>query len=391
MSQHNRLSSGEERKLSPLAQYEEVDVVFPDTPHTDLEVPYTNLKPPSPEQIDYQVVRQSQAAVIYHDVSGTRKPWPRGFILLRSNVGGARATLRLSTRQREFAPVLLPVANINPTVSNVLLDGANHTDTDAAAAPAQGDIIVRNSAGKWIRKALGAAGTMLRSDGTDPQWSADGSGLTSLNASNISSGTLADARLSSNVPLKNAIATISAIYTFSSDPVFNANAIPETAIADGSLLARLAANETVAGTWTFTPGLKERGRSTAIGEWTSVSYNSGDYTASAGTWTVDSGDVSYFKYTLVGKTMTVAFRIISTSTGVGMGSELRVAVPGGFVPNGIIPGACHLNLNGTYETGLMQANSAGYIQIFRNNFTTAFPSSVTNAIDVRGQMSFEVN
>lgn len=47
------------------------------------------------------------------------------------------------------------------------------------------------------------------------------------------------------------VETITAVWTFTTNPVFNANAIPETAIADGSLLARLAANEAITGTWTF--------------------------------------------------------------------------------------------------------------------------------------------
>ncbi|MBW3538408.1 hypothetical protein KY386_02860, partial [Candidatus Parcubacteria bacterium] len=45
-------------------------------------------------------------------------------------------------------------------------------------------------------------------------FSGNGAALTSLNASNISSGTLADARLSSNVPLKNAANTFTALNTF---------------------------------------------------------------------------------------------------------------------------------------------------------------------------------
>lgn len=45
--------------------------------------------------------------------------------------------------------------------------------------------------------------------------SGNGSGLTSLNAANISGGTLADARLSSNVALRNATQTFTGVNTFS--------------------------------------------------------------------------------------------------------------------------------------------------------------------------------
>jgi hypothetical protein len=48
--------------------------------------------------------------------------------------------------------------------------------------------------------------------------SGNGSGLTSLNASNISTGTLADARLSSNVPLKNAWNTFTGEITVDAGP-----------------------------------------------------------------------------------------------------------------------------------------------------------------------------
>lgn len=92
---------------------------------------------------------------------------------------------------------------------------ADLTDADYAATShshAIGDV------SGVVPAAQGGAGTVtgiLKADGlgTVTQASAgtdyltptgDGSGLTSLNGSNIASGTVADARLSSNVPLKNA-------------------------------------------------------------------------------------------------------------------------------------------------------------------------------------------
>lgn len=45
--------------------------------------------------------------------------------------------------------------------------------------------------------------------------------------------------------------TITGVWTFTTNPVFNANAIPETAIADGSIFPRLAGTEIITGTWTF--------------------------------------------------------------------------------------------------------------------------------------------
>jgi hypothetical protein len=90
-----------------------------------------------------------------------------------------------------------------------------HTDT-LAASVTRGAVLVGNSTPAWSRLTIGAAGRFLRSDGTDAAWSTDGSALTalpaanltgtaaaisgvnitSLNASNLGSGTVPLARLS---------------------------------------------------------------------------------------------------------------------------------------------------------------------------------------------------
>jgi len=79
-------------------------------------------------------------------------------------------------------------------------------------------------------------------------------------------------------------------------------------------------------------GYYERTRSTALGEWIAVSYSSGNFTASAGSWTVDSGDVVRNRYTLIGKTMiwTVALKETDVSS---TPVELRIAIPGSNTAN----------------------------------------------------------
>ena len=71
---------------------------------------------------------------------------------------------------------------------------ATHGDT-LAASVVRGDLIIGNSTPAHSRLAIGAAGTFPRSDGTDIAWSTDGSQLTLLNASAVTSGTLPLARL----------------------------------------------------------------------------------------------------------------------------------------------------------------------------------------------------
>jgi len=88
----------------------------------------------------------------------------------------------------------------------------------------------------------------------------------------------------------------------------------------------------VGGSISSTSGYYERGRSVKMGEWITVSYSSGNFTASAGSWTVDSGDVVRNRYTLVGKTMawTVALKETDVSS---TPAELRIAIPGSFTAN----------------------------------------------------------
>jgi len=77
---------------------------------------------------------------------------------------------------------------------------ATHTDTSASAA-VRGAIIVGNSSPAWSRSVPTVAGQVPRYNGTDTQWSLDGSLLEDLNASELTGGSVPDARLSVNVSL----------------------------------------------------------------------------------------------------------------------------------------------------------------------------------------------
>ena len=99
----------------------------------------------------------------------------------------AAATTRVATIPNWSGFMLLPVdlglsgqflrsngAGVQPSwaavsVSNALLDGVNHTDTIAQAV-LRGALVIGNSTPKWDRLTIGAASTLLRSDGLDPSW-----------------------------------------------------------------------------------------------------------------------------------------------------------------------------------------------------------------------------
>jgi hypothetical protein len=81
-----------------------------------------------------------------------------------------------------------------------------------------------------------------------------------------------------------------------------------------------------------TNGYYERGRTAPVGEWTSrtgANFNAADFTASTGNWTVDSADAITYASSIVGKTMTVAFEIVSTDVSATP-TELQLVIPGGF-------------------------------------------------------------
>jgi hypothetical protein len=62
-----------------------------------------------------------------------------------------------------------------------------------------------------------------------------------------------------------------------------------------------------------------------------VAYSAGNFTASAGTWTVDAGDQLVFNYQQRGKVVRLSILInTSTVSGVGVG-QLRIALPNGFL------------------------------------------------------------
>ncbi len=59
-----------------------------------------------------------------------------------------------------------------------------------------------------------------------------------------------------------------------------------------------------------------------------MSYNAGDFTASAGNWTVDAGDFTQYSYLLIGKTMFINFRFDATDLSAAPVS-LSVTIPAG--------------------------------------------------------------
>jgi len=141
-------------------------------------------------------------------------------------------------------------------------------------------------------------------------------------------------------------------------------------------------------------GIKERNRSFQMGEWQAPAFNAADFTASAGNWTVAAGDVLYLKYTLIGKTMMVAFDI-QTTTLSGTPTNLRIAIPGGFsVAAGVdvrMPGQAIDNGGAAAIAMIRVVAGTSYISIFKDYAATGTFAVATDNTGVRGVVMFEVS
>ena len=78
----------------PIAQYEYVDVTF-GSANTDYDIRYTSLKPPNPQEVRYLVVSSDRACQVYEDLSGTRRAWASGFVILKCSTANAVVRLLL--------------------------------------------------------------------------------------------------------------------------------------------------------------------------------------------------------------------------------------------------------------------------------------------------------
>lgn len=70
----------------------------------------------------------------------------------------------------------------------------------------------------------------------------------------------------------------------------------------------------------------EKQRTTPLGHWIDVPYSAGNFAAPGATWTVASGSVLSFAYTLIGKTMIVTMQLNNTSLSAAV-ADLLVTLP----------------------------------------------------------------
>lgn len=250
----------------------------------------------------------------------------------------------------------------------------------------------------------------------------DGSGLNSLDASNLASGTVPQGR-------KWSEATTSATgnqddVDFSASDLLRCNnsslltlrgllaGVPGqrlTIVSVGAGQVDLANQNTgssaanriingVSGTISLAAGLgrvelqydgtTSRWRVTAHEQGAPITpaYNAGDFTASGSmTWTVDSADVVAYCYTLRGSELFVNILIGASSVGGTLSNTLHIALPGGFTCAQFVRVASFFNDNGVQQGGRMDV-AVGESIIRTVKLAGANLAASTNATAVAGQI-----
>lgn len=128
-----------------------------------------------------------------------------------------------------------------------------------------------------------------------------------------------------------------------------------------------------------------------MGWWQDVTYAAGNFTASAGAWTVDAGDQNLYRWTLVGKTMTLTWDIAATD--VTVGGVLRLAIPGGFTAAKLAYGVHRASDNGAAHVMAVcrtPGAGVGYIELFPTAAGGAFAATAADNTATAGTFSFEV-
>lgn len=116
------------------------------------------------------------------------------------------------------------------------------------------------------------------------------------------------------------------------------------------------------------------------------------FTASAGTWTVDSADVTIAKTSLFGDWMMFQFVLDNTTTSAGMGTELYIQLPSSLRVKGGAgyTGVCFVGGPITEVGQIASQSSNSQLLTLTRADGSAWPSSATNTLDVRGFIIMQV-
>ena len=130
------------------------------------------------------------------------------------------------------------------------------------------------------------------------------------------------------------------------------------------------------------------------GGWIAPAYIGTNFLANVSTWIVDGGDVETYCYQLHGTTMTVSWKINTTSLG-STPSQLAIKIPAGKLAAKAMVNLCFIkNATTSIVAGLCYvgiADSNIYIQLLDGSNFAAATGGTANTTSTQGQITFEVS
>jgi hypothetical protein len=167
--------------------------------------------------------------------------------------------------------------------------------------------------------------------------------ITTLSGGVITTGTVADARLSTNIPKLNAsnlfTANIQGINAQDCgwaliDPTRPVDARRFHIINSAGFAYIQAVNDALTISQSYVRvardgSITERARTLPLGEWTDIPFAASNFVSAGGgmTWTVVSGSQTTFAYTLIGKTALIAVTLGGTTVSGTPSQPLRIVLP----------------------------------------------------------------
>ena len=123
--------------------------------------------------------------------------------------------------------------------------------------------------------------------------------------------------------------------------------------------------------------------------WQDVTFAAGNFTANSGTWTVANADQKLYQFIKIGQFLMVSFFLEDTTTGSGMGNELRIQLPKGMkAATTTYTGP--LVIKGSVDTeGYITTGGTDKFYCYRTDHSS-WPSSITNNVDIRGVIALQV-
>jgi hypothetical protein len=166
------------------------------------------------------------------------------------------------------------------------------------------------------------------------------------------------------------------------------NGLDISSLTDGSLLMESGVLD-YDGEISAEDGFRERNRAALLGEYTSVAFAAGNFTASAGNWTLTAPDQITLSWAIEGKKLTVAYTLTQTSVSAAP-VFLQIAIPGGFTAATRMGTSFAYSDNGVVGSGLAVVAAAGtVIALLKDAAGTAWAISANNT-SVEGVFTFEI-